>query len=590
MLELVSTPARTRGLFTSKWVAVWHPVVFTFGRCDAEIVDVGGADTSPDGLEITLDDTYAEVQVGNMVYVDVTLNTIPDEISGLFEVLSVDTVAGKTVISIDATMPDAAESEATFDQIVVISFGGAGTFNMTVSTNFGYSHTFTGLTSEDDALNQFVAHFNASSYGAKSQIAWNAGTNHMTGVGQGQGSAINGWAFSLGCIGATVPFGSVFSFSGGVSDTVSGCVNFTDTRTFYKLEVRVLKYDEDFANPVEHAVGVFTPSPTGVIKADLQRFLQTLMNLKDSSYDYVSVSQDAQLGQPFNIQWREYWKEDGYTAWSDLDDDNIHYIVNAVKRVGDTYGQNMAECVPFNDDTRGKFLSKFEKLKYYRGYPLDLSFLFDPAFVGFNALTVFMNYFTSAGVNTNDVLNVEDNKGFVGRVPVKTWFVPDGTARMFVSLESSSPTGTMVEPIEIEVEPCVPANPMYLRWLNPSGGFDYWMFSKRQIFTDSTSAEKTVQPYIEDLATSFGTDDVISKEVSEEVSVGAEGLTTQQCEGLRYLLRSVFVSRYMGSNEGIPIWQQIRVKTGSFQIQDNNQLLSDLELKLVLPQPYNQQQ
>lgn len=174
------------------------------------------------------------------------------------------------------------------------------------------------------------------------------------------------------------------------SYTVNGYLNFVTTRTYYKIEIAVYGYANEVKELLTTYYGEYRPNIEGTVKVDLQRFLQALVNANDE-YQYLDRSKAAPyLGARYDIQVREYWKEAGFGAWNDGTDlsggdMDKHFIVHAVKKIGDYWGQNMAEFVMFPTDqgspqvehNKGKFLSKFEEPTYFVGYPFDLSFLYD---------------------------------------------------------------------------------------------------------------------------------------------------------------------------------------------------------------------
>jgi len=143
----------------------------------------------------------------------------------------------------------------------------------------------------------------------------------------------------------------------------------------------------------------------------------------------------------------------------------------------------------------------------------------------------------------------------------------------------------------IEVDPVCVDNAEYFRWLNPLGGFDYWLFHTAQDVTDKTGDEKIFEPYVEDLAVASAREEVISKNTEEEMVLGAQNLTVSQVNGIRYMLRSIKVERYMGLNsDNEHTWQTVRVNTGSFLIQKTDENKSNIQLIVKLPSPYNQMQ
>ena len=126
---------------------------------------------------------------------------------------------------------------------------------------------------------------------------------------------------------------------------------------------------------------------------------------------------------------------------------------------------------------------------------------------------------------------------------------------------------------------CVPQNPFYMRWINKYGGYDYWMFEKRQTFERELKNVETFKPYTSSLATAHGTDIVIDKEVESRVTIGAEGLPANDWKVLAFIACSPFAQWY---NEELSLWTNVVVEKAKLAMQTNN-ALHGLELTIQLP-------
>lgn len=390
-------------------------------------------------------------------------------------------------------------------------------------------------------------------------------------------------------------------------------------RTAYFLEVRVLEYTTGAPVEVSSDYAQFRPNSTGLIKADLQAWLQPLLSAQDEfTYD-VDVARDPNLGQPYNIQYREYWRDNGYTDWSDLIDDNLHYTANAVKQTLDRWGQNLGELVMFPADTStpivtgsiGKFLTMFDVPVYWSSYPFDLSFIYSQE-IEDNGLPV-NRYEDWIGINGNSVggnaATLTGYPGYINRMMLgggyssNTYFIDlmlrAITDDAYVDAGYVDPDyvdegnqDAYSEVITIEVGQTCENNPIYLRWLNPKGGFDSWLFSNAQDIKDKVDGEKKFEPYAEDIGEVGYRNLTQSKDSQEEITLGFEGLTTSQAHGLRHLLASPQVNRYMGLDEdtGYPKWQTVQIKTGTFLIERTDQNKHDIELTILPPEKFLQRQ
>ncbi len=126
---------------------------------------------------------------------------------------------------------------------------------------------------------------------------------------------------------------------------------------------------------------------------------------------------------------------------------------------------------------------------------------------------------------------------------------------------------------------CVPRNPFYMRWINKYGGFDYWMFEKRQTYEREIKNVDTFKPYVDDYATACGTDLLFDKEVESKVTIGAEGLTANEWKILSFIAESPFAQWY---SEELNKWIDVVVEKCKLAMQTHN-ALHGMEFTIQLP-------
>lgn len=133
---------------------------------------------------------------------------------------------------------------------------------------------------------------------------------------------------------------------------------------------------------------------------------------------------------------------------------------------------------------------------------------------------------------------------------------------------------------------CACLNPVMLKWKNSKGNWDRWVFEHHQINTDDIGNEQTMSRYIEDYETADIQKDLLSKNTTPNMILGADQLTLNHANGLKWLLRSVKVMMLMNKDtwqiDGA-VWQTVLVKSGTFQITDNSQDLHSTELTIEFP-------
>lgn len=136
----------------------------------------------------------------------------------------------------------------------------------------------------------------------------------------------------------------------------------------------------------------------------------------------------------------------------------------------------------------------------------------------------------------------------------------------------------------VDVEQCIPENPIYLTWLNPLGGWDYWLFGTRQQYTIQTKDLDTFQPVINYLQIANGIQESLGKEAYMKVKLGYEGLTRAKVEGIRHILTSPKVYVINGS-PGSNNFQKlvVNIDKGSYKVYDTGDGKHGLELTVIAP-------
>ncbi len=136
---------------------------------------------------------------------------------------------------------------------------------------------------------------------------------------------------------------------------------------------------------------------------------------------------------------------------------------------------------------------------------------------------------------------------------------------------------------EIDYQSCTPHVPMQLMWLNPLGGMDTWVFSRHQDYSADVSDVDEFEPVLNYLQIANSRQKVLRKEVLTVVKLGYEGLTTQQVEGIRYVLGSPLVYLVNGNSS-----LQVVVKSGTFKLIDTGESKHKLEFDIILPKHFTQ--
>ena len=137
----------------------------------------------------------------------------------------------------------------------------------------------------------------------------------------------------------------------------------------------------------------------------------------------------------------------------------------------------------------------------------------------------------------------------------------------------------------VKVQQCPPENPFQLRWINIHGGWDTWVFSKRQeVSADIKDGEffQRVVDYLEQ-ANTFA--EVIGKEAFQIVKLGYEGLDRHDVVGISNVLASPRVE-YITGTPNTSSFKRIvvAVKPGTYRLYDTGEMKNGLEFQIVVPE------
>ena len=147
---------------------------------------------------------------------------------------------------------------------------------------------------------------------------------------------------------------------------------------------------------------------------------------------------------------------------------------------------------------------------------------------------------------------------------------------------------TQIQPVEIAQ--CIPKNPMYLRWRNTLGGWDYWLFGSTQTITFDITDAQTIDRFVADLEHADTLTDYTSKTAVKKITLGAEGLTTDQAEGLAELLYSVKVQVLINGSVTPPVWLTVLLIPGTFPLIETGEAFQSITFEIAFPQIFIQEQ
>ena len=206
-------------------------------------------------------------------------------------------------------------------------------------------------------------------------------------------------------------------------------------------------------------------------------------------------------------------------------------------------------------DQRSRFMTKFDRLKRYEGYPLDI------AAFAFRIGDTFIRF---------------DEEAFT-QITANVFVLPITALHYSVEIGNQEDKQFII-PID---NPCVPVNPFYVKWKNQQGGYDYWMFEYRQFIIKSVSNVQTFSPVITDQQNAKGFESTLSIEASEKIRVGATSLSINEYECVSRLIYSPDIQWW---NESVQNWVTLIIDKGENE-DDTNEILKEVEFTFNLPDP-----
>ncbi|MDB5158765.1 MAG: hypothetical protein JWR50_3472 [Mucilaginibacter sp.] len=178
-------------------------------------------------------------------------------------------------------------------------------------------------------------------------------------------------------VNATTGAGNTIIINTPYTTTADGFININRLRPYYKLLTKITY--QDLSGVQTNIRSNNRPDNSGLIKADISNFLQSLVQAKDES-DYTKPNfRDANLSASYQVAYAEHW-DDGTTNGHTSDWVNIadpYYVIYAAKQLGQRYGGNLAGYVPFiNGEPQANWITDFAEPAYSNNYPFDIGFIY----------------------------------------------------------------------------------------------------------------------------------------------------------------------------------------------------------------------
>ena len=377
----------------------------------------------------------------------------------------------------------------------------------------------------------------------------------------------------------------------------SGFININLLRPYYQVRTQVT-YQDPISGQTNTIIATNRPDNTGLVKADISNFLQSLLRAKDDS-DFTKVNyRDSNLSASYRVAYAEYWdgKLGNSQALTYIPITDPYYVLYAAKQLGDKYGGNLAAYVPFSSVTDSSQLAKwvtdFAEPAYSNGYPFDIGFIYSDGLVGQQLYCVLtpldINRKPLSGPQIsyliNDdgswLLNQDGSKLVIANQTSVNMPIPAqlGLNRLLINTafdsdvyyftlalsynDSDNVVHTVTQTQTVRVDDAVDEQSVYLRWIGLSGCWNYYRFVYNQEVSLDVQNAVIIKNYVSDWENQDGIEEVIGKSAGQKIKVMAEDLSVADIKGLQAIKYSPKVQVLVNKN---PVkWQTIVLNTATF--------------------------
>ena len=346
-----------------------------------------------------------------------------------------------------------------------------------------------------------------------------------------------------------------------------------------------------------------TPDETGYIRAEISGMVKSMLSLDysveflpstDPSYQINKV--DTNLSKSFNLTWKENWIGSDEAFTTNSPGENQFYAHAGVFQIGDPangyYNDYLANYEGSNSymDFLPDWLTMFPKPVYFIGYPFTVSALMGKNLGAVDGYRLNRALFDSygAGFSTQNIDLAAVSQGNINVFDMNYDDV-DATLLDSMSLRLRRLTGGkyILKWLKVNVTRASEqhCNAMYLKWLNPLGGWDYYLFQNRIVEADRVESMGTFETYFDSIAAVSDYQNFVGKLTTPQVTIGVDSAPNNDMIGLKYLKKSPKVYWY---NTAISKWIGVRVDVGTFTFRESNIKYNKVELTVSLPTELNQ--
>jgi hypothetical protein len=263
-------------------------------------------------------------------------------------------------------------------------------------------------------------------------------------------------------------------YNGGLTylHPTGGFVNNLSKRTDYAMSIQI----EDSSGDVVGPLIEYQPENNGRLKLDVAHIIKTLLT-PDFSQP-AADAEDTGATFKFRISFSEFY-DDAYRGYTDDTEwiigvfASLQLFNNILTLDRNPDGGNM---LAYNSNSLvGKWLTRFNRVPMWRGYPFTVSFLW-PEGVATLKKRVVQKSITGATLSTT-ILAITARTDKMNRIALEVAINASAVKVELTLLDAADAAVSSTLTIDIK-EPC--SNPVHLFWKNSLGGDSFWQFEYNQ--------------------------------------------------------------------------------------------------------------
>jgi hypothetical protein len=377
------------------------------------------------------------------------------------------------------------------------------------------------------------------------------------------------------------------TLGGVVAGTHPGYINNLTTRKNYYAEIELIQP----TTTTQLALLQATPDTTGKVGIDISGAMQSYLSNEDPIDQFILDGyKDQNASKSFRYRIKEVW-DGSSNSFGTISDKQ--FAVNGAFQIGHEENGNYAKYYLESNIKQALWLKDFDELTAWVGYDIDVAFIYpDTLTTIVDPLQTLIEYYNYNDVIIDNVIDqvittADENNIIRWKLPViEEAGTPLEKVKYFL-LFLFDDNGNVVSQLKCNVVPVkdTPCPGIYLQWLGEKGNRSYFLFN--DLYNESMQVEGsgTYSKAFDRIDTLTEVSDWFNKDAYKKIQLGAEGLTRDQINGLKTLLKSPKVF------EVDPVTFKkvgVLVEPGSFNIGRGDDNTFRVEFTMVYPKQFGQ--